>query len=406
MKNDKDVVIVSGVRTPFGKYGGLMVNEISIKMAAEVIKECLKRVNFPGDKVDEVFYGTCEPLEYGMYMNVPARQALILAGLPVSTVSMTLDTACCSSMDAADLGTRSIKLGMSKAVLAVGADNMPHQAYYLDPAPRWGGVRGDMILVDPMKRGGAYPLLGGTYIGVEAGQCALENGVTRELQDWWGFTSQSRYAEAYKAGKFKEEMLPMKFKNEKGEIVTLEIDEQHRVTTMEKLAKLPTVYNGPTVTAGNAPGLNAGASCNLLMTREMAKEYGIKPLGRIVAQARSAGIPYRMAEEPARAITFALKKANLSLDDMKLIELNEAFAAVTLTSIKLLANKDEARMKALLEKTNVNGGAIAIGHPVGASAGRLMMTALYELRRRGGGYAVCSLCGGASQAAATILEAE
>jgi acetyl-CoA C-acetyltransferase len=406
LKNDKDVVIVSGVRTPFGKYGGLMVNMISIHMGAMVIKEALKRVNFPGDKVDEVFYGTCEPLEYGMYMNVPARQALILAGLPVSTVSMTLDTACCSSMDAADLATRSIKLGISRAVLALGADNMPHQAYYMDPAPRWGGVRGDLTLVDPMKRGGTYSLLNGTYIGVEAGQCALDNGVTREMQDLWGFTSQSRYAAAHKAGKFKEEMMPLQLKNEKGETITLEIDEQHRVTAIEKLAKLPTIYNGPTVTAGNAPGLNAGASCLLLMTREMAKEYNIKPLGRIVSQARTAGVPNRMAEEPANAIATALKKANLTLDDMKLIELNEAFAAVTLTSIKLLAKNDDTRMKALLDKTNVNGGAIAIGHPVGASAARLIMTMLYELKRRGGGYGVASLCGGASQAAATIVEAE
>ncbi|HXX59608.1 MAG TPA: thiolase family protein, partial [Dehalococcoidales bacterium] len=288
----------------------------------------------------------------------------------------------------------------------VGTDNMPHQAYYMDPAPRWGGVRGDMTLVDPMKRGGAYTHVGGIYISVETGHCAVDNGVTREQQDVWGFTSQTRYAAAHKAGKFKDEMVPLQLKNEKGETVTLEIDEQHRLTTMEKLAKLPTVYNGPTVTPGNAPGLNAGASANLLMTREMAKEFGIKPLGRIIAQARTAGIPDRMAEEPARAISTALKKANLTLDDMKLIEINEAFGAVTLVSIKLLANKDENRMKALLEKTNVNGGAIAIGHPVGATGARLIMTTLYELRRRGGGYGVASLCGGLCQAAAVIVEAE
>ncbi len=405
VKNASDVVIVSAVRTPFGRYGGVLKDIPSIDLAAIVMKEVLKRVNLPGEQLDEIYYGSCEPIEYGMEINVPARQALLKAGLPVQTVSMALDTACCSSMDAVDLGVRAIKLGVSKTVMAAGTDNMCRQPYYVYPSFRWEGVRGDIVLKDPIRRGGTYP--GQKAISVETGEVSVEYGVTREKQDWWGYTSQMRYKKAYEAGKFKDEMImPMEIPQDSGPPITLSIDEQHRETTPEKLAKLPTVYGSPTVTPGNAPGINTGASAILLMSREKAKEAGLKPLARIVKQTRVAGVPKLMATMPAEAIKRALKETNLTLDDMDLIEINEAFAAVVLVSTKILAGGDEKKYKALLEKTNVNGGAVAIGHPVGATGARLIMTLMYELRRRGGKYGIAALCGGLCQASATIIEAE
>ncbi len=406
-KNEQDVVIVSAARTPFGRYGGVLKDVNSIDLAAMVMKEILKRVDFPAEKLDEIYYGSCEPIEYGMDINVPARQALLKAGFPVEIVSMSLDTACCSSMDAVTLGTRDIKLGESSVVLAVGTDNMSRQAYYSYPSFRWEGVRGDIVLKDPIRRGGNYPVDTVGPVSADAGEVSLEFGVSREEQDWWAYNTQMKYKEAYEKGKFKDEMMSPFVLKQDGKEISLDIDEQHRPsTTLEKLATLPTVYGSPTVTPGNAPGINTGASAILIMTRAKAEEFRLKPLARIVAQTRSAGVPRYMAAEPARAAKKALDKANLTLDNMDLIEINEAFAAVVLVSTKILAENDEKKYKALLEKTNVNGGSIAIGHPVGATGARLVMTLMYELRRRGGKYGIAALCGGLSQAAATIIEVE
>ena len=407
-KNDSDIVIVSAVRTPFGRYGGVLKDISSIDLAAIIMKEALKRVDFPADKLDEIYYGSCEPIEYGMDINVPARQALLKAGLPVETISMAIDTACCSSMDAVDLGARAIKLGISKTAMAVGTDNMCRQPYYVYPSFRWTGVRGNIVLEDPIRRGGNYPVPMVGPISADVGEVALEYDVSREEQDWWGYTSQIRYEKAYEEGKFKDEMMmPLEIPQDDGPIITLDIDEQHRPdTTLEKLAKLPTVYGSPTVTPGNAPGINTGAAAILFTTRENAKKYNLAPLARIITQSRAAGVPRLMATMPATAINLALKEANMSLDQMELIEINEAFGAVVLVSTKILADGDEEKYKALLEKTNVNGGAVAIGHPVGASGARLIMTLMYELRRKGGRYGIAALCGGLCQASATIIEAE
>ncbi len=407
-KNENDVVIVSAVRTPFGKYGGPLKDVSSIDLGAIVMKEVLRRVEFPAGKLDEVYYGTCVPIEYGMEINVPARQALLKAGIPEDIVSMTLDTACCSSMDAVTLATRDMKLGVSRVAMAAGSDNMCRQAFYVSPAIRWEGVRGDIILKDAIRRGGKYPVPTVGPLSTDTGEVALEYGVSREEQDWWSYTSQMRYKAANTAGKFKDEMMsPLVIPQESGPAITLSIDEQHRPdTSLEKLAKLPTVYGSPTVTAGNAPGINTGASAILLMTRAKAKEYGLKPFARIVAQSRAAGVPRLMATMPAKAIKLALEEADLTLDDMALVEINEAFAAVVLVSTKILAGDSEAKYKAILERTNVNGGAVAMGHPVGASGARLIMTLMHELRRRKAKYGIASLCGGLSQASATIIEAE
>jgi len=311
-------------------------------------------------------------------------------------------------MDAVDLGARAIKLGISKTAMAVGTDNMCRQPYYVYPSFRWTGVRGNIVLEDPIRRGGNYPVPMVGPISADVGEVALEYDVSREEQDWWGYTSQMRYKKAYEEGKFKDEMMmPLEIPQDDGPPITLDIDEQHRPdTTLEKLAKLPTVYGSPTITPGNAPGINTGAAAILFTTRENAKKYGLAPLARIITQSRAAGVPRLMATMPATAIRMALKEANMSLDQMELIEINEAFGAVVLVSTKILADGDKEKYKALLEKTNVNGGAVAIGHPVGASGARLIMALMYELRRRGGRYGIAALCGGLCQASATIIEVE
>ncbi|MDO8688973.1 MAG: thiolase family protein [Dehalococcoidia bacterium] len=404
---DTDVVIIGAVRTPFGRYGGALRLTPSIDLGAAVIRELLRRTGLTGGQIDEVFYGTCEPLETGVEIDVPARQAILKAGLPPETVSMTLDTACCSSMDAVLLGSWAIKGGFAEVVIAAGAENMGRQPYFLPPEFRFGEHKGDLKLIDGAFRGGKYPVPGVNAVSVDAGNEALEHGVNREEQDRWALGSHQKYSEALAASRFTEEVMALELPQEKGPPVVLNRDEQHRPdTTLEKLAKLPTVMGSPTVTGGNAPGINAGASAMALTSRRRAGELGLRPLGALVANVRMAQQPNRIASAPAAAIRKALAEAGLKLDQMDLIEINEAFAAMPLVSTRILAEGDEARWRALLSRTIVNGGAVAIGHPVGATGARIIMTLMYELRRRGGGMGVAAICGGLGQGSAAIVRAE
>jgi len=244
-----------------------------------------------------------------------------------------------------------------------------------------------------------------TPLGKDAGEIAIEYGIAREEQDQWALGSQQKWASADKAGKFTDELVPVEVPQRKGDPVIFDKDEFPKPnSTMEGLARLKTIYDSPTVTAGNAPGLDAGAAAVIIMRRSTAEEMGIKPLATIIAVASGASEPRRMAELPGFVIQKALKTAQLGIDDMDVVEINEAFAAVTLVSTKLLADGDETTWREILEKTNPNGGAIAIGHPVGASGARILMTMMYELKRRGGGLGVCAICGGLAQGDCAVIE--
>jgi acetyl-CoA C-acetyltransferase len=401
-----EVVVVSAVRTPFGRFGGTLKDIPSIDLATMVIREVLQRVNVKGEEVEETYYGTAVIGEAALETDVPARQATLKAGMPPESISMTLDRACCSSLDAVRLGFRAIQAGEIDIALAVGADNMSRAPYVLPPDVRWGRRLGSIQIWDGLFELGYK---GFNPVSVDAGEVALEYGVTREDQDRWAYGSQMKYQKAFTEGKFKlgEELMRVEIPQRKGPPIIFERDEFPKPdTTLEKLSKLPTVYGSPTVTAGNAPGLDTGATAILIMSEKKAAEKGLKPLAKILSTVAKATTPRLIAAIPGFTIQAALKKAGLTPDQIDLIEINEAFAAMPLVSSKILAEGDSEKVNRLLEKTNVNGGAIAIGHPVGASGARILMTLIYELRRRGGGKGVASICGGLAQGTGAVVHVE
>jgi acetyl-CoA C-acetyltransferase len=406
MENGRDVVIVSAVRTPFGRFGGATSNIPSIDYGVMVVKEVIDRTGLDPAEIDELYYGSCIPAEYAPYLNVPARQITLLAGLPAENVSLTLDRACCSSMTALHLGYRAIRSGEADIVMACGAENMANACHLIEARySRWGQRLGHIQQVDILFELG-YGKKGFNAVALDSGEVALEYDVTREIQDRWGLRSQERWAQAFKDGKFKvgEELMSFEIPQKKGNPILFEKDEPPRETTMEQLAKLKPIYGSPTVTAGNAPGLNSGGAAIVIMSREKALAKGLKPLATIEAMEWAGGEPRYMATLPATTIKKLLAKCGKTIDHIDLIEINEAFAAVTLVSLKILAGMDLDKWKDLQNKTNVNGGAIAIGHPVGASGARITMTLMYELLRRGGGTGVAAICGGLGQGEAILLK--
>ena len=401
--NLDDIVIVSGVRTPFGRFDGPMRDIPSIDLAVIVMKEVIQRVGIKPEEVGEINYGGTVLAEMALETDVPARQATLLAGFPAENISMTLDKACCSSMTALRLCVRCIKAGEAEIAMAVGSENMSRTPH-LAPGLRTGSKLGHIKLIDCLFELG-YTAKGFNPVAVDAGEVALEYGVSREMQDAWALRSQELYAKANEEGKFKigEELTPVVIPQKKGDPVIIEKDESPRKTSLEALTKLKTIYESPTVTAGNAPPMNSGATAILVMTRRKAEEKGLKPLATVVAAVTAATEPRGIAVIPAYTIQKALDAAGLTIDDMRLIEINEAFAAMPLVSTKILAGGNDQKWKELQNKTNVNGGAVAIGHPVGATGARLPMTLARELSRRGGGYGVASICGGLAQGEAVIL---
>jgi acetyl-CoA C-acetyltransferase len=396
----QDVLIVSAVRTPFSKFGGALRDWSTIDLSAFVFRQLVDRVNVPPSAVGEVYLGIATVGEAAMDNGIVARQALLKARFPPETVSMTIDRACCSSLAAVALGARAIRLGEADVVIAAGADNMGRQPFYIPADIRWGWKRGPLTAQDNLHELGYRTF---APVALDTGRVAMEYGISRAEQDAWAARSHQRHAEAAAAGRFKDEILPVPLKSRKGPQV-FDADELPRPdTTAEKLGTLPTIYGSPTVTAGNAPGLDTGAAALLLTNREGARRLGVEPLAEVLASASVATAADRLPVGPAMAIENGLARAGLSLDDLDLIEVNEAFAAVPLVAAKMLASGDAARLARLHERLNVNGGAVAIGHPVGASGARILTTMIYELRRRGGGHGAAAICGGLAQADATIV---
>jgi acetyl-CoA C-acetyltransferase len=345
--------------------------------AAQEVAELAVGVNFPGSD------------------RSVARQASLHAGLPETTVSYTVDRACCSSLAAIDLAARSVATGTGLAV-AGGTENLSRVPYFLEDM-RWGNRLGHIQLVDQLVVSCPYT---GVPRAVQASEEAAANGIGRTAQDEWALRSQQRWAQATARGAFADEIVPIP--TDRGD--TLSVDECPRpTTTLAALAALPTVNGSATVTAGNAPGLATGATA-VVLAPAAALPPAARPLAWLRTIVAAAGPPERIASIPAVAARMALAAAGLELDDIALFEINEAFAAVPLVSTKVLADGDAKRTEWLRERTNVNGGAIAVGHPTGATGARLLMTLAFELRRRGGGFGLVSICGGIGEAHAAVIE--
>ena len=396
----RDVVIVSLARTPFGKFGGTLKDIPVVDLGIMAAKEVLKRANVDEKVVEEVNVGHCASSE-AECASVVGRQISLATGIPAEIMTTTIDTACCSSLIAVRLGYQSIQAHRISTALALGVESMSRTPFILPQNLRWGQRLGHITASDGLFELGYK---GYNPVSVDAGEVALEYNVDREEQDKWALRSQQRYAKANEEGKFKDEIVPIEVPSRKGPPIVFDTDEQPRPnSTIEKLAKLPTIYGSPTVTPGNAPGLNDGAAGILLMSAEKAKEMGISPLATIISAVGRSTHPRYIATIPGLVIQDALKKADLTIDDVDLIEINEAFAAMPLVSSKVLADGDKKKTEEIREKINVNGGAVAIGHPVGASGARILMTLIYELRRRGGGCGVAAICGGLAQGEAMVV---
>lgn len=404
MRPSSEVAVVSAVRSPFGKFGGALKDFTLPELGGLVVAEAIRRSGVDPADVEEVATGVNLP---GADRSI-ARQVLIEAGIPPERVAYTIDRACCSSMAATSMASRSIRLGDTKIAVASGTENMSKVPYFLT-AQRWGHALGDVVLKDQLVI--ADPMTGKPR-AVQAGEEAVEYGITRAEQDAWAVRSHENYLRARDAGHFAEEIMPIPVPQPKGEPVLFSQDESVRPgTTMEKLAALPTIYGSPTVTAGNAPGLNTGASAMVLMSPDEAERRGNEPLGMLIGWAMASGHPDRIASIPAESARLALNQVGMTIDEMDLVEINEAFAAVPLVSTLVMAGGDRKKADVIRNKTNVNGGAIAIGHPTGATGARLVMTLIYELRRRRDAgdasrpyYGVATICGGIGEAEAIVVK--
>jgi acetyl-CoA C-acetyltransferase len=396
----QEVFIVSAARTPFGKFGGLLKDFSAIDLATKAVLASMKKINLAPSLVDEVYMGVAV---LAGVASVAARQILFTCGLPPTTPSLTIDRACCSSTTCIGLGWRNIGHGHINTAIVGGMEAMS-QTPLIARGIRWGIRLGGLMLEDPLFL--RNPILN-IPLAVGAAEVALQYGVSREEQDQWALRSHQRYFSAWEAGKIKDEIEPLEIQTGKGKTCWVDRDECPRPdTNMEKLQALPTVYGSKTITAGNAPGLGDGASALVLMSEGKHKELGLEPLAKVLTYVNIAGDPLSSPYLPAQAIQKALKVLGRKLRDLRLLEINEAFAATPLVSTQVLSKENAMTLAELREITNVNGGAVAIGHPTGASGGRIVMTLIHELRRRGGGLGAAAICGGYGQSDAIIVEVE
>lgn len=392
----REVVIVSAVRTAIGSFMGALSNTPATELGAIVIKEALNRAGVQGEQVDEVIMGNV--LQAGLGQG-PARQAALKAGLPIEVTSMAINKLCGSGLKAVHLGVQAIQTGEADIVVAGGMENMSLAPYLLMEG-RTGFRMGNGKILDSMIKDGLECSVNSYHMGVTAENIAELYGLTREEQDEFAAWSQQKTESAIKEGRFKDEIVPVIIPQRKGDPIVFEKDEFPREgVTAEKLAKLkPAFKKDGTVTAGNASGINDGAAALVLMSKEKAEELGIKPMAVIRGNGTAGVDPKIMGIGPVPATKKALEKAGLTIEDLDLVEANEAFAAQSLAVGRDLQIPNE--------KLNVNGGAVALGHPIGASGARVLVTLLHEMQRRGSRYGLATLCIGGGQGVATIVEME
>jgi acetyl-CoA C-acetyltransferase len=378
-------VIVSAVRTPFGRLGGGLKDYEATELGSLVIRNALDRVGLENEEVEYVIMG--QVLQGGAGQ-APARQASIGAGLPIEVPSDTINKVCASSIRAVQIADQMIRAGDHDVIVAGGMESMTNAPYILKKA-RFGYRLGDGTLIDLMTHDGLVSTFDNRHMVEQASFVSRELGISRGAQDEWALRSHQRAIAAIDEGRFKDEIVP---------VGDLDTDEgPRRDTSIEKLAALKPVLDPEgTTTAGNAPGVNDGAAALVVTSEEFAKRRGLEPLATLLSQAYVADDFAYLARTPAKSSQKALEKAGKSIDDVERVELNEAFSSVALNSTKMLGVDPE--------KVNVNGGAVALGHPIGASGGRILGTMIYELRRNGGGLGLAAICSGGGQGDALLIE--
>ncbi|MGH2786459.1 MAG: acetyl-CoA C-acetyltransferase [Actinomycetota bacterium] len=391
-------VIVSAARTAIGKFGGAVSHLPATELGAHAIKEALARAGISGDQIDYVIMG--QVLQAGTGQ-ITARQAAVNAGVPTSVPALTINKVCLSGLNAIALADQLIRAGEVSAVAAGGMESMD-QAPYLLPKARTGYRMGDGAVVDSMIYDGLWDAFNHKHMGDQSDDVNSEFSISRAKQDEWAARSHQRAQAATEDGRFAEEIVSLELPQKKGDPITFDRDEGVRPgTTAESLAKLRPAFKADgTITAGNASQISNGGAAVIVMSEERAAELGVEPIAEVLAHGMSADKPPYLHTVPALAVQSALKKAGMSPADLDLIEINEAFAAVALHSTRMLFNGNASAE----EKVNVNGGAVALGHPIGCTGARLTVTLLHELRRRGGGIGAAALCGGGGQGDAVIFK--
>ncbi|HLT18941.1 MAG TPA: acetyl-CoA C-acetyltransferase [Thermomicrobiales bacterium] len=389
-------VILEGARTPFGRLGGGLASLSAVELGTIAAREAMTRSGLEPDDIDHLIIG--QVLQAGSGQ-IPSRQVGFNIGLASTVTSDTINRVCGSGMRAVTLADLFVRAGEYRTIIAGGMESMSNAPYLLKNA-RFGYRMGNGELIDSMVDDGLTCAVDRVHMGIHGSNVAAENECSREVQDEYAYRSHIKAHEAYEAGRLQEELVPVEVPGRRGQVTVVERDEAIRPdTTVEALSKLRPVFDPEgSVTAGNAPGVNDGAAAMVVTSEEWAQERGIKPLAKIVAHATSAwDVPY-LAYTPHLAAEAALQKAGLKISDMDVIEINEAFASVAVISSRRLGIDPD--------DINPNGGAIALGHPIGASGARLVLTLAYELRRRGGGYGLAAICSGGAQGDAIILRVD
>jgi len=389
----KEVVIASAVRTAVGSFQGMYSDVPAAKLGEVVIAEAIKRAGITPDMVCETIFGCV--LQAGLYQGV-ARQAAVNAGIPVEKPAITINMICGSGLRAVEMAAQAVKCGDADIVVCGGTENMTRAPYVLDKA-RGGYRMGDATIYDSMTKDALTDAFNQYHMGITAENVAEQWGITREMQDAFALSSQQKASAAQKAGKFKDEIVPVVINTKKGEVVCDQDEFIKHNATAEGLAKLGTAFKkGGTVTAGNASGINDGAAALVVMSKEKAEELGIKYIATIKGYASAGVDPKIMGVGPIEASRKALKNAGWEIKDLDLVEANEAFAAQSLAVVKDLGLNPDI--------VNVNGGAIAIGHPVGASGARILVTLLYEMMKRNSKKGLATLCIGGGMGTSVVVE--
>lgn len=389
----KEVFIVSAVRTPMGSFMGSLSTVPATKLGATAVKGALDKIGLDPNHVQEIYMGNVLQAGEGQ---APARQVALGAGLSINTPSTTVNKVCASGMKAVTMAAQAIKAGDAEVIVAGGMENMSLVPHYYNA--RVATKLGDIKMLDGMVLDGLTDVYNKVHMGVCAEKCAVDYNITREDQDNFAVESYKRSAKAWSEGKFNEEIVPVSIPQRKGEPVIFAEDEEYKAVNFDRISTLPTVFKKEegTVTAANASTLNDGASALILVSKEKMEELGLKPLAKIVSYADAAQEPENFTTAPAKALPIALKKAGLEISDIDFFEFNEAFSVVGLANNKILG-LDAA-------KVNVNGGAVALGHPLGSSGSRIIVTLINVLKQNNAKYGAAAICNGGGGASAIVIE--